>query len=258
MIQSQQHIHFGKALCWCAALMLGLAACGGDPDSCFKSAGSEATETRSITVDFQEIVVEGKIDLVLFPAESGTQQDITLQGGENLLEFIETEVEGKQLRLSVNTTCNFFRSYKKRFQVRVPFSADVHLLNILTDARVNSADTLVFDSLRLLHQGTDDAHLLTDCRFLDAEIQNLGSISLDGRASIFASYINDAGGLDAGDYNAAYNFVAHYGINDVYVYAEKGFGIENYRSGRVFYRGDPWDFFQKANYGGGHIGPAED
>src|SRR5690348_5293144 len=75
---------------------------------CAESTGSPTQETRSLS-SFDRIIVDNNVNVVL---SIGPQQ-VTVEGGKNLLPNITTDVANGALTLKNKNICNWLRSYKK-------------------------------------------------------------------------------------------------------------------------------------------------
>jgi hypothetical protein len=82
-------------------------ACGKE-SSCFKGTGNIKKEQRTITNEITVIELDDKIDLVL---TQSNQASLFVEGGENLLPYINTNLSGNTLSISSDNKCSLFRDY---------------------------------------------------------------------------------------------------------------------------------------------------
>ena len=95
-------------------------ACGKD-SACFKGSGKEITEARNITAEVTKIILEDNIDLYII---QDSLPSLKLEGGENLLPYINTDVSGSELKINSDNKCGFFRDNN------MPLTAYLSLPNI--------------------------------------------------------------------------------------------------------------------------------
>ena len=90
------------------AITIFFIACDSENGSdCFKKEGAIVQLDMELD-SFTEIVVFEGVQLFI---EEGSEQKVTLESGENLIDDVEVKVEGNLLTLIDNNTCNFIRDY---------------------------------------------------------------------------------------------------------------------------------------------------
>ena len=112
-------------------LLLLLGCQKADERACFKGTGDATTETRSIE-DFHSVILFDFIDYNLI---QDSTDKVVVHCGENLLNFIETEVENGVLRVRDENSCHWLRS------LPVKITVDIHFTE-LQSIRNESAGTL--------------------------------------------------------------------------------------------------------------------
>ncbi|MCR9174181.1 MAG: DUF2807 domain-containing protein [bacterium] len=101
------------------SILLAVASCKKAEDrSCFKSAGPETTIVRDLE-NFHGIFVGPNVNIVLI--QDGADQ-VHITGGQNLVNFITSDIEDGVLRIVNENKCNFLRSYKHEVTVEVHYS----------------------------------------------------------------------------------------------------------------------------------------
>lgn len=83
--------------------------------SCVKSAGEEITVERELD-DFNLLYLGSHLNINLV---QDTVNKVLIHGGENLINFIRTDVENGKLYIVNENKCNFLRSYKKKITVEL-------------------------------------------------------------------------------------------------------------------------------------------
>ncbi|XOV67795.1 MAG: GIN domain-containing protein [Fluviicola sp.] len=85
---------------------------------CFKSAGAETTVVRELDA-FSGLFVGPNVNIVL--VQDG-KNEVHISGGENLVNFISTDINDGVLTVLNENKCNFLRSYKHEITVEVHFT----------------------------------------------------------------------------------------------------------------------------------------
>ena len=106
-------------------------------DDCITSTGPERTDER-VTGDYDRIVLEDRIDLVLEDRPTGS---VTVTGGRNLLGQVVTEVHDGELTIRNDNRCNWVRSFKPRITVHASWSG-LHRLRLLGTGDVSCTGTI--------------------------------------------------------------------------------------------------------------------
>ena len=99
------------------SLMVFFYSCG-KQSTCGKKTGVLKTILRDLQ-PFSKLILKDNIDVILMPS-SINRASIT--GGENLIDFITTDVSNNELTISNTNRCNFLRSYKKRITVLLEYT----------------------------------------------------------------------------------------------------------------------------------------
>lgn len=104
---------------WIILFLLVMLSCKKAEDRrCLKGAGEETTITVALD-DFHEIFIGPNINVVLV---QDSLNELHIFGGENLVNFISSDVEEGLLDLRNENKCNFLRSYKREITVEVHFT----------------------------------------------------------------------------------------------------------------------------------------
>ncbi|VAW23675.1 hypothetical protein MNBD_BACTEROID04-644 [hydrothermal vent metagenome] len=123
--------------------------------NCLQTAGKIVQQ--EITVDtFDKILVNKRVELII---TDGPVQKVVIETGKNLLPDIEVKVVNKQLILTNNNTCNFFRDYGlTKIHVTSP---NINTIRNASEQRVISNGTLTYPSLYLRSSGEKKEFLAT-------------------------------------------------------------------------------------------------
>ncbi len=219
-----------------ASISLLYYSCGKE-SSCFKGSGSEITELRSITAEVTKIVLEDNIDLYII---QDSVVSLKLEGGENLLPYINTDVSGNVLEINSDNKCGFFRDYN------MPLTAYLTLPNIeqielLGQGDVANSETLTYSNLEI------DARAATGSVNLTLNADNLAvrqhsgvaDFTINGAASNAYFYTLGNGWMFCNGLVAKDVHVNHSGSGDVFVHASNSLLVELTGTGNLHYYGNP-------------------
>lgn len=123
--------------------------------NCLQTAGEIVQQ--EITVDsFDKILVNKRVELII---TDGPVQKVVVETGKNLLPDVEVKVVNKQLILTNNNTCNFFRDYGlTKIHVTSP---NINTIRNASEQRVISNGTLTYPLLYLRSSGEKKKFLAT-------------------------------------------------------------------------------------------------
>lgn len=232
MIKYSKHIIAGSIV---LAMMI-LFSCGKE-SSCFKGSGTNITEQRAVNNEITEIIIEDNIDLVL---TQGAESSLMIEGGENLLPYINTDISGNSLKLTSDNKCGFFRDYNK------PLTAYLTLpnltnLNINGQSNISSNGELTYSSLELdLRKATGTITLNIDANDV-AVRQHTGpaDVYLTGSTNTLYAYSGGGGWLHLDQLKSNYTHVNHDGGGDISVIADSTLLVELTSIGNINYYGNP-------------------
>ncbi len=98
------------------AFILTFVSCKKSEDRrCMKGAGSDITIERELN-DFTKIFIGPNIHIALI---QDSLDKVVITGGENLVNFITSDIIEGELRIENKNRCNFLRSYKHEVHVEI-------------------------------------------------------------------------------------------------------------------------------------------
>lgn len=208
---------------WVLVILLGVVqvSCDstGAPD-CLKTEDNLRTEIRELG-SFSRLLVNENLRVVI---RQGDVYRAEVEAGENLMEGIQTVIEGDRLVLTNENTCNYFRPYGSvTVTITVP---DLREIRMGTQFDVRSEGILQFPSVSLIAENFIIPDLLTNGEFdLDLESDRISMVmngasysKIRGTTNVFSVTIaaNDAR-IEAGDLTADRVLINHRGSNDIFV-----------------------------------------
>ena len=222
----------------------------GKNSACFKGTGKIIEEQRTISNEVTSIKTENNIDIVLTQA---SEASLTLEGGSNLLPYINTEISGSQLTISSDNRCGMFRDYS------IPITAYLSLPN-LTDIEytgqgdISSTHELVLPNFRLeTSTGTGSINLELKSDEISV-IQNTGpaDINITGSTNYLYTYLGEMGSQNYKGLAAKSVHTSSAGTGVIVVNPIENLLVEIIASGNVEYYGSPVIIVSK-NSGSGKL-----
>jgi hypothetical protein len=202
-----------------------------------KSTGNKVTITRPTGDNFAKIYLNDDVNLVI---NQGSAYSIKLEGGENLLPGIETQISDSTLCIRNNNTYGWLRTYDKKITAYVTMP---HILELQYEATstVTNIDTIKEDSLFVISNGGSGyIKLLINTGSSHLSI-NKGSVDMDisGKSGVNYIYSNAYGPFHCSDLKTAYTFISNFSTNDCYISVNYLLEYKISNLGNIYYKGDP-------------------
>jgi hypothetical protein len=229
-----------QAIILCILLIgsaLVFVSCDKDMLSFPKSTGKNVTITRTVTDNFTKIYLNDNVNLVI---TQGSTYQINLEGGENLLPGIETNISDSVLTIRNTNTFNWLRSYDKKITAYVTLP---HLLDLQYEATstVTNTDTIREDSLTVTSTGGSGyIDLVIKTGISKLSIIN-GSVDMKFRGKTGVNFIfsDGYGPFHCLDLQSDLLFMRNSSTNDCYVNVIYHMEYEIMGLGNIYYRGNP-------------------
>jgi hypothetical protein len=220
----------------CITISIVILSCGKD-SSCFKNTGKIIIEQRAISADVNEIIMENNINLVI--TQSNTV-GLTLEGGENLLPYVNTEISGSELKISSDNRCNFLRDYDIPITVYLSIP-NIIKINYTGQGSVSCTNTLNFPNFEFeTNQGTGSINLNVIANKI-AIYQHSGpsDVTIRGSANSLYLYGGGNGWLFFNNLEADDVHTNNAGAGDIIVKANNTLLVELTSIGNIDYYGNP-------------------
>lgn len=166
--------------------LLGLWSC--NESTCIKSLGDPVKETRVLD-PFDAIDISDKINLIL---HQDSTYKVRVETGENLVDFIQTEVQDNRLYIYDDNTCDFLRTYDHVINVHVylPELKEIECSNTGNIIALDTIKTRRFKFDQWAASGENEIWLVCDSVYLK---QHTGTGDLKVIGSSRYTYIYNAG-----------------------------------------------------------------
>ncbi|TSE04994.1 MULTISPECIES: head GIN domain-containing protein [Aquimarina] len=199
-----------------------------------KGDGNMTTKERT-TSDYDQIKVKGSLDVSLV---SGTEGKISIEGESNLIDYIETKVEGDALRIYVQKGYYLKPSIGKKLLITVPFK-DLTQVTLSGSGDVYSSDTIKAAEFKTAVSGSGDIKLIVDTDKTYAQVSGSGDLVLKGKTDSFNCSVAGSGDLEAYELNAKNANAAVSGSGDIQLTATSFLKARVSGSGDIAYKGNP-------------------
>lgn len=161
---------------------------------CFKSTGSIEEEERSIGA-FTHIELHDRINLYV---NYGSERKLKVRAGENLHEFIRTNIEGNRLVIENDNKCNWVRSFKKEIDVFLS-TPNINEITYYGSGELRFQNTFITDTLLInLWEASGDLFVNVDATYVELKTHTgVGTISCIGEADELVAFVGGNGFVDA-------------------------------------------------------------
>ena len=216
-----------------------------------KGNGNVVTIDRSVG-EYDAVAVAGWFDVDIV---NGREGELSLQGEENLLEYIITEVKNGKLTIKVKKGYNLQSStWKRGILVTVPVE-EINSVALSGSGDIVGKDVLRADDFSASMSGSGDINLSVEADNLKTVISGSGDIELSGKARDFDVTVSGSGDVDAFDLEADHVKANVSGSANIKVTANQSLTARVSGSGDILYKGDPDKVDSKAS-GSGDINKA--
>ena len=193
------------------------------------------TKTTRQTESYNEISCAGSFDYILV---AGTEGTITIEGEENLLEYVETKVKNDKLIIKVKDHVNLRTSTNKTIKITIPFQ-DIEGVSLAGSGDLWNEDVITADSFEASLAGSGDVVLNINTTSVEGNISGSGDLTLKGRTSNLEANVSGSGDFHGFDLESDNTEVAVAGSGDAEVVSNKYLKARVAGSGDIKYRGNP-------------------
>lgn len=217
-------------------ITIGFSSCGKD-SSCFKGTGNIIQEQRTISSDVTMIRTSDNIDIVI---TQGNEASLIIEGGENLLPYINTDISGSEITISSDNKCSMFRDYSVPITVYLSIPNLTHInytgQGIITSTNTLNLSTLVLDCWG----GTGSLNLILDAENVSLnQHSGYADFTLSGTANSSYVYTLGNGWFYLKDFVVNNTHINHIGTGDMIINVTVGLKVELKSIGNLLYYGNP-------------------
>lgn len=199
-----------------------------------KGNGNMTTITRS-TSDYDGIKCAGSFDYILV---AGTEGNITLEGEENLLEYIVTEVKGGNLIVKTENNVNLRTSKGKTIKITIPFK-DINNVSLAGSGDLWNKDKITSTNLDVALAGSGDVVLNVEASSIVGKLAGSGDLTLKGNTNELEAKVSGSGDFHGFNLQSNHTNIAVAGSGDAEVVSNISLKARVAGSGDIEYRGNP-------------------
>lgn len=199
-----------------------------------KGNGNMKTITRT-TGEYDGIKCSGSFDYILV---SGTEGTITLEGEENLLEYIITEVKGNNLIVKQKDRVNLSPSLNKTIKITIPFK-DISSVSLSGSGDLWNTQVISATNFEASLAGSGDVTLDIKATSIKSDLSGSGDLTLKGQTDSLEATVSGSGDFDASKLQSNHTDVSLTGSGDADVVSNKSLKARVTGSGDIEYKGNP-------------------
>ncbi len=207
--------------------------------------GNVTTEVRK-TSDYDAVSSAGSFDIRLVPGKEGK---ITLNGEENLMKYIITEVKRGKLVIKVKKNTNV--RFTRKFVVTVPYR-DIEKVSLAGSGDISNKGTIEANTFGISLAGSGDINLTLDTKTVKTSVAGSGNIRLNGETNVLSCSIAGSGDIHAYGLSTKSTTVSVAGSGNVKTTVSESIKARVAGSGSIYYKGNP-DKIDSKSSGSGRI-----
>jgi hypothetical protein len=199
-----------------------------------KGDGNVTTITRS-TDSYDEIKCAGSMDFILV---SGTEGNIKIEGEENLLKYIITEVKNNTLKVRVKKGVSLRSSRNKAIKITIPFE-DISDVSLAGSGDLWNKDVITATNLDVSLAGSGDIVLNIKTTSVEGSIAGSGDLTLKGSTNNLEAKVAGSGDFHGFGLQSNNTEVSVAGSGDAQVVSIQNLKARVAGSGDIVYKGNP-------------------
>jgi hypothetical protein len=197
-----------------------------------KGNGNVVTVKRT-TQDYDGVSVGGSFDVILVKGKEG---NITIEGEENIIRYIETEVSGNTLKVKYEKNINIRTT--KRLTVTIAYQ-DLDMISLGGSGNISCNNLIKADDLKVSLGGSGNITLEVDANEVSSNIGGSGNIKLSGNSNEMTSSIAGSGSIKAYDLETDTLYATIAGSGSIRTTVKTKIKAKVVGSGSIYYKGNP-------------------
>ena len=199
-----------------------------------KGNGKMTTITRT-TDSYDTVSCAGSFDYILVAGKEG---NITLEGEENILEYIETKVKDGKLLVAVKDGINLRTSSNKTVKITIPFK-DIDQVGLTGSGDLWNKDIITADAFVAHLSGSGDMTLTLNTQSADGKLAGSGNLIFKGSTNSLGVSVAGSGDFQGFEFEANHTTVSVSGSGDAEVVSNQSLKARVAGSGNIEYKGNP-------------------
>ncbi len=193
------------------------------------------TTTTRTTSEYDGIKCAGSFDYILV---AGNEGKITLEGEENLLQYIVTEVKENKLIIKTKKNVYLRPSNNKTIKVTIPFK-DINSVALAGSGDLWNEDVINSTDFAVALAGSGDVVLDIRASNTEGKVAGSGDLTLKGSTNKLEAKVAGSGDFHGFDLQSNHTVVAVAGSGDAEVVSNESLKARVAGSGDIEYRGNP-------------------
>jgi len=194
--------------------------------------GNVTTEKRT-TSNYDGISLGGSFDVILVKGKEG---NITIEGEENIIPYVETEVRKNTLQIKIEKGINIKTT--RKLVVTVTYS-DINKVNLGGSGTIRNEGTIKADDFSVNLGGSGDIKLSIDANEIKSSLSGSGNINLMGATKEFNCSIAGSGNIKAYELETENLDAVVTGSGNISTNVNNKIKAKVVGSGNIYYKGDP-------------------
>ena len=199
-----------------------------------KGNGNMTTETRT-TGDYNGIKCAGSMDYILV---AGAEGKIKLEGEENLLKHIITEIKGDNLIVKVEKGINLSPSWNKTIKITIPFK-DITRVSLAGSGDLWNEDKITATNFEVSLAGSGDVVLNIEASSVEGSLAGSGDLTIKGSTNSLTAKLAGSGDIHGFGLQSNHTVVSIAGSGDAEVVSNESLKARVSGSGDIEYKGNP-------------------
>ncbi|MCX7548311.1 DUF2807 domain-containing protein [Xanthomarina sp. F1114] len=199
-----------------------------------KGNGNLTTQTRT-TGNYDGIKCYGSFDYILVAGNEGT---ITLEGEENLLDYIITEVNGNDLIVKQKDRVNLRPSMNRTIKITIPFK-DISTVSLSGSGDLWNTHTISATNFEAHLNGSGDLSLTLAANTVKSSLSGSGDLTLKGQTDSLKVNVSGSGDFEGSKLASNHTDVSLSGSGDAEVVSNISLKARVSGSGDIEYKGNP-------------------
>lgn len=210
-----------------------------------KGNGNLITVQRT-TSDYDGVSVGGSFDVILV---KGKESKITIKGEENIIPYIETEVNGNTLQIKYQKNINIRTT--KRLTVTVTYK-EINKVTLGGSGNITNKGIITSEDLTVALGGSGNISLTIDADEVRSKIGGSGNIKLSGNSNELDCAIAGSGSIKAYELSTNTINATIAGSGSIRTTVKTKIKAKVVGSGSIYYKGKP-QYIDSKSVGSGDV-----
>jgi hypothetical protein len=197
-----------------------------------KGNGKIITETRT-TSEYDEINVGGSFDVVLVKGKEGS---IKIEGEENVIPYIEIEVNNGNLQIKYKKNTNL--NPTKKMTITVPITS-IDKVSLGGSGNISNVGVIKTNNFLASLGGSGNIKLQIETAIMSVSIGGSGNIEISGKTTEFNCSVAGSGNVSAFNLNSDVTNATIAGSGSAKITVNNKIKAKVVGSGNIYYKGNP-------------------